>query len=205
MIGQPALNETLNRALNGTAGRLFSIRTEADVMEVARGARQLAERLGFSQVHAYHLAIATSELATNLAVYAGGGTVRLRVLDDTEQTARIGIELSVEDQGPGIPDLALAMTEGYSTGARLGCGLPGASRLMDEFSIDSSTHQGTRIRAVKWRQPAPRLPAHASTASATAAPASTASAAIASAPTASAGTQSKRTAPGRQSSPRTDR
>ncbi|MBK1619490.1 hypothetical protein CKO42_13800 [Lamprobacter modestohalophilus] len=149
------LNGDLNRDLNGASSRLFSIRTEADVMEVARGARQLAERLGFSQVHAYHLAIATSELATNLAVYAGGGTVRLCVLDDTEQSARIGIELSVEDQGPGIPDLALAMTEGYSTGARLGCGLPGASRLMDEFSIDSSTQQGTRIRAVKWRQPAP--------------------------------------------------
>lgn len=135
--------------------RRFSIRSEADVMAVARGARQLAERLGFSQVRAYHLATATSELATNLAVYAGGGTVCLRVIEDPTRASRIGVELRVEDQGPGIPDLALAMTEGFSTGARLGCGLPGASRLMDEFSIDSSARQGTRIRAVKWRQPAP--------------------------------------------------
>lgn len=161
--------------------RCFSIRTEADVMEVTRGARQLAERLGFSQVRAYHLAIATSELATNLAVHAGGGRLCLRPLEDPEQPARIGIELLVEDQGPGIPDLELAMTEGYSTAARLGCGLPGASRLMDELSIDSSApssaqpaaqpsaqssaqpsaqlaaqpaaQQGTRVRAVKWREP----------------------------------------------------
>ncbi|MBK5941544.1 anti-sigma regulatory factor [Halochromatium roseum] len=134
--------------------RRFSIQTEADVMAVARGARQLAEHLGFSQVRAYHLATATSELATNLAVYAGGGMVQLHVIEDPAKANRIGVELRVEDQGPGIPDLALAMTEGFSTGARLGCGLPGASRLMDEFSIDTSAHQGTRIRAVKWRQPA---------------------------------------------------
>lgn len=134
--------------------RRFSIRTEADVMAVARGARQLAERLGFSQVRAYHLATATSELATNLAVHAGGGTVRLHVVADPEHADRLGIELRVEDQGPGIPDLKLAMTEGYSTSARLGCGLPGASRLMDVFQIDSAAERGTRIRAIKWRQPA---------------------------------------------------
>lgn len=139
-------------------GRRFSIRTEADVMAVARGARQLAERLGFNQVRAYHLATATSELASNLAVHAGGGTVHLRRVDDPEQPARVGIELRVEDQGPGIADLALAMTEGYSTGARLGCGLPGASRLMDAFHIDSAVDQGTRIHAIKWCQPAPAGP-----------------------------------------------
>ena len=143
--------------------RRFSIRSEADVMAVARGARQLAERLGFSQVRAYHLATATSELATNLAVHAGGGTVHLRVIQEPLQPNRLGIELRVEDQGPGIPDLTLAMTEGFSTGARLGCGLPGASRLMDEFSIDSSVCQGTRIRAVKWCQPAPAPTAHGRT------------------------------------------
>ncbi len=155
----------------------FAIHTEADVMEVARGARQLAERLGFNQVRAYHLATATSELATNLAVYAGGGTVRLRVIEDPAQPSRIGIELRVEDQGPGIADLALAMTEGFSTGARLGCGLPGASRLMDAFSIDSSARQGTRIRAVKWRQraPAPTPTAHGHTAPGRLAPARTVS------------------------------
>jgi serine/threonine-protein kinase RsbT len=155
---KPAERPTPALSAANVAGDCFAIRTEADVMAVARGARQLAERLGFSQVRAYHLATATSELATNLAVYAGGGTVYLRVIEDPARACHVGVELRVEDQGPGIPDLALAMTEGFSTGARLGCGLPGASRLMDEFSIDSSVHQGTRIRAIKWRQPAPSLP-----------------------------------------------
>ncbi|NBC49967.1 MAG: anti-sigma regulatory factor [Gammaproteobacteria bacterium] len=157
-------------------------------MAVARGARQLAERLGFSQVRAYHLATATSELATNLAVHAGGGMVRLRVIEDPEDAARLGIELRVEDHGPGIADLGLAMTEGYSTRARLGCGLPGASRLMDAFQIDSAVDQGTRIRAIKWRQPAPGRPT----------PGTTGSAGTGSGATAPSGKAPRRRAPARR-------
>ncbi|WP_412851656.1 ATP-binding protein [Ectothiorhodospira shaposhnikovii] len=118
-------------------------------MQAARAARQMAEHLGFGRAQAYHVATAASELTANMAVHAGGGTLHLQPLTDNDGSI-IGLEMRAEDQGPGIPDLDLAMTEGYSTARRLGCGLPGASRLMDEFSISSTLGQGTRIRAIKW-------------------------------------------------------
>ena len=130
---------------------VICIRGEQHVMQAARTARQLAERLGFTRNLAYHVATATSELASNLAVHAGGGHVYLRPLAGPDGHPT-GLEVIAEDQGPGIVDLTLAMTEGYSTASRLGCGLPGASRLMDEFYIRSTPGQGTHVRAVKWRQ-----------------------------------------------------
>lgn len=129
-----------------------AVGAEPDIMAACRQARQLAERLGFSRTGAYHVATAASELAANLWIHGGGGLFLAEaVVADLSGDRVIGIELRAEDRGPGIADLDLALTEGYSTGSGLGCGLPGVRRLMDDFSIDSGPGRGTRVRAVKWR------------------------------------------------------
>lgn len=127
------------------------IGSEPDVMAASRQARLLAERLGFSRSSAYHVATAASELASNLLTHAGGGLLCASPLVDCSDADRLGLELLAEDEGPGIADPELALTEGYSTGKGLGCGLPGVKRLMDEFSLESRPGGGTRVRAVKWR------------------------------------------------------
>jgi serine/threonine-protein kinase RsbT len=127
------------------------IGSEPDIMAASRQARLLAERLGFSRSAAYHVATAASELANNLLTHAGGGLLSAHALDDSASCGRLGLELLAEDEGPGIADPELALTEGYSTGSGLGCGLPGVKRLMDDFSLESRPGGGTRVRAVKWR------------------------------------------------------
>lgn len=121
-------------------------------MAACRQARQLAEALGFSRTAAYQVAIAVSELATNLLVHAGGGLVQVNPIPHALPHGEpLGLELLAEDRGPGIFDLSLALTEGYSTRGTLGCGLPGVERLMDDLAIRSEPGNGTQIRAVKWR------------------------------------------------------
>ena len=128
------------------------IDAEHDVMAASRQARLLAERLGFSRSSAYQVATAASELAANLLLHAGGGRLLVNPLPAPDAGGLLpGLELCAEDDGPGIADLALALTDGYSTRQGLGCGLPGVKRLMDEFAIDSAPGRGTRVRAVKWR------------------------------------------------------
>ncbi len=99
-------------------------------------------------VFAAHVATAASELANNLWMHTpDGGQIGLRWLDTG---TRRGVELRADDRGPGIPDLALAMTEGYSTGGGMGCGLPGVERLMDDFDIRSEPGCGTHVLTHKW-------------------------------------------------------
>ncbi|AFL72403.1 anti-sigma regulatory factor [Thiocystis violascens] len=130
-----------------------SVGAEPDIMAACRQARQLAEALGFSRTAAYHIATAASELAANLLCHAGGGLLQVRSLTDPcgLDDNVLGLELLARDQGPGIADLTLALTEGYSTGKGLGCGLPGVKRLMDDFAIESAPGRGTCVKAVKWR------------------------------------------------------
>ncbi|SDX38655.1 serine/threonine-protein kinase RsbT [Allochromatium warmingii] len=127
------------------------IHWESDVMAASRQARQLAERLGFSRSAAYHIATAASELANNARLHAGGGWLYANALFDATGETVIGLELIVEDSGPGIADPELALTDGYSTGSGLGCGLPGVKRLMDAFSLEAVPSGGVRVRAIKWR------------------------------------------------------
>ncbi len=117
----------------------------ADVATASRAARQAAEQTGFDRTRCYQIATAASELACNVLVHGGGGSVTVRAV-----TERSGIELLAVDKGPGIADLALAMQEGYSTTGSLGCGLSGVERLMDEVVIESSAGLGTTVRASKW-------------------------------------------------------
>jgi len=126
----------------------LSITVEADIMAACREARLLAERAGLDRTATYHVATAVAELATNLVRHAGGGRLSLRRL-----LAPDGLELIAEDRGPGIADLRLALSDGYSSAGSLGCGLPGVRRLMDTFSIRSIPGEGTRIEAIKWKRP----------------------------------------------------
>ena len=91
---------------------------------------------------------AASELARNAVDYAGGGVARLEQL---VEGARVGLRITFTDHGPGIPDLELALTDGYTTGNGLGLGLGGSRRLVNEFAIKSSPGQGTVVTVTRWR------------------------------------------------------
>jgi serine/threonine-protein kinase RsbT len=126
----------------------LSVRGEDEVVRVRQTAREWAVSLGFGLVDQTKIVTAASELARNTVLYGGGGTVRLEALNDG---SRRGLRLTFEDHGPGIPDLPLALKDGYSTGAGLGLGLGGARRLMSEFDITSAAGQGTRVVVTRWR------------------------------------------------------
>jgi len=110
--------------------------------------RQRAVDLGFSLVDQTKLVTAASELARNLVQHAGGGVVKVETI---AEGPRRGLRLVFEDKGPGIPDLELAMRDGYSTDGGLGLGLSGARRLSNEFAIDSTPGQGTRVTIARWK------------------------------------------------------
>jgi serine/threonine-protein kinase RsbT len=126
----------------------LNIRSSADVVSVRQAARALSERVGLSLVDQTKLVTAASELARNTIDYGGGGTVRL---DLVENGVRRGVRLTFEDQGPGIPDVQLALKDGYTSGGGLGLGLGGARRLVNDFAIESSPGAGTRIMIARWK------------------------------------------------------
>lgn len=123
------------------------VATDKDIVEARQLARALAEQLGFSAGDATVVATAVSELARNIVDYAAPGEVLVRIVEDG---SRRGLVLIVRDDGPGIRDLSLAMRDGYSTNGRLGLGLPGVRRLMDEFAIISEPGKGTCVTVKKW-------------------------------------------------------
>jgi serine/threonine-protein kinase RsbT len=130
----------------------IAIESDADVVIARQRARELAAVLELSSTDQTLLATAISEVARNITTYATRGEVLVRVVHDADRT---GIEVVARDDGPGIEDLERAMQDGYTTGGGLGLGLPGARRLVDEFSIDSSPGRGTTVTLVKWsRSPA---------------------------------------------------
>jgi serine/threonine-protein kinase RsbT len=123
------------------------IRTSADIVVVRQRLRAWAAELRFSLVDQTKLVTAASELARNTLEHGKGGDVRIEWV---ENGPRRGLRLVFEDQGPGIPDIELALKEGYTTGNGLGLGLGGAKRLVNEFEIQSTPGQGTRVVAVRW-------------------------------------------------------
>jgi serine/threonine-protein kinase RsbT len=124
------------------------LRTEDEVVRVRQVAREWSISLGFGLVDQTKIVTAASELARNTVIYGGGGMVRLEALNDGP---RRGLRLTFEDKGPGIPDIPLALKDGYSTGTGLGLGLSGAKRLMSEFEIESAPGQGTRVAVTRWK------------------------------------------------------
>ena len=118
------------------------------MVRVRQASREWSIELGFSLVDQTKIVTAASELARNTKVYGGGGTM---LLESLEESGRRGLRLTFADQGPGIPDIASALKDGFTTGGGLGLGLGGARRLVNEFNISSTVGQGTRIVVVKWK------------------------------------------------------
>lgn len=124
-----------------------AVRVEQDVVLARQTVRKLATQCGLRLVDQTKLITAASELARNAVVYGGGGDMDWTILD-TE--GRRGLRLVFRDTGPGIPDIKLAMTDGWTSGNGLGLGLTGSKRLVDDFSIEAAPGQGTRVTIVKW-------------------------------------------------------
>ena len=130
------------------AAQAVEIHSEPRVAEARRLTRLLAERAGCGRNTGYYLVTCATELCTNLLVHAGGGWFQVRLLRRADGVT--GVELGTEDRGPGIPDPALALTDGYSTAGGLGGGLPGVRRLTDELYLAPRPGGGTRVVARKW-------------------------------------------------------
>ena len=124
------------------------VQTAEDVVSIRQAVRQRAVELGFNLVDQTKIVTAASELARNTVQYGGGGQV---TIEGIESLGRRGLRLTFEDQGPGIPDIEMAMRDGYTTGGGLGLGLSGARRLSNEFQIESQPGQGTRVVITRWR------------------------------------------------------
>ena len=124
------------------------IQGDPDIVAARKSARELASRLGFSRTDLTLIATAVSEIARNIVRFAGDGEVFIELLE----TPRPGVRVVARDTGPGIADVEQALGDGFSTYHGLGLGLPGARRLMDEFSVVSEVGRGTTVTMTKWRQ-----------------------------------------------------
>jgi serine/threonine-protein kinase RsbT len=120
---------------------------EQDVVLARQTARKLAQECGMRLIDLTKLVTAVSELARNTMVYGGGGDMDWQILDEPPRT---GLRLVFRDEGPGIPDLKLAMTDGWTSGSGLGLGLTGAKRLVEEFELETEPGKGTRITITRW-------------------------------------------------------
>jgi serine/threonine-protein kinase RsbT len=123
------------------------IQCSADIMAARQQGRELASRGGFSSSDLSIIATAISEVAQNIVQYANEGEIVITLINNTHQK---GVEIVAADQGPGVGDVSMVMRDGYSTAKRLGIGLPGAKRLMDEFEIASEPGKGTTVKMKKW-------------------------------------------------------
>ena len=128
---------------------VLPLQTDEDVVRLRKQVRDDLIALGFSLIEQTKMVTAASELARNTLRYGGGGEAHVIRRNDDD---RRGIELRFTDEGPGIADLGLAMTDGYTSGGGLGLGLSGAKRLADEFDIDTAPGEGTTVTIIKWKQ-----------------------------------------------------
>ncbi len=124
------------------------IRSENDVVTSRQLVRRLTQQLNFSLVDQTKMITAASELSRNTLIYGGGGDMQWRL---HQEGIRAGLTLSFVDQGPGIPDLELAMRDGWTSGNGLGKGLSGSKRLVNEFELVSTVGQGTRVTITRWK------------------------------------------------------
>jgi serine/threonine-protein kinase RsbT len=124
------------------------VNSEMDIVQVRQIVRTWALELAFGLVDQTKVITAASELARNTLRHGGGGAMVIESLNDGP---RRGLRLVFEDKGPGIPDVAQAMRDGYTTGGGLGMGLPGTKRLVNEFEITSRVGEGTRVTITKWK------------------------------------------------------
>ncbi|GLZ43452.1 ATP-binding protein [Actinokineospora sp. NBRC 105648] len=123
------------------------ITADEDVVRVRQVVRAYAQRAKLGLVDQTKLVTATSELARNTLIYGGGGTATVRLVTEGR---RQGVSARFHDEGPGIPDTELALTDGWTSGGGMGLGLSGARRLVDEFELDTEAGRGTTVTVVKW-------------------------------------------------------
>jgi serine/threonine-protein kinase RsbT len=121
---------------------------EHDIVLSRQAVRRMSQQQGFSLVDQTKMVTAASELARNTVIYGGGGIVKWAMLSDG---IKRGLRLTFEDKGPGIANLELAMTDGWSSGKGLGLGLTGTRRLVNEFKIESIVGVGTRVVITRWK------------------------------------------------------
>jgi serine/threonine-protein kinase RsbT len=131
-----------------TRSERLAIRSSEDVVKIRQQTRTFAVAAGLSLVDQTKIITAASELARNTVDYGGGGEVCLEVIEDGR---RRGVRLAFEDQGPGIPDVQMALKDGFTTGSGLGLGLGGSRRLANEFSIESKVGVGTIVTITRWK------------------------------------------------------
>ena len=131
-----------------TRSESLPLRVEQDVVLARQAVRKFTQELKFSLVDQTKMVTAASELARNTVIYGGGGVMKCDLLIEG---ARHGLRLIFEDQGPGIPDLSLALKDGWTSGSGLGMGLSGAKRLVNEFDIASEVGKGTRVTIARWK------------------------------------------------------
>jgi serine/threonine-protein kinase RsbT len=134
----------LSEAQTGT----FPLRAEQDIVLGRQMVRKLTQQIKLSLVDQTKMITAASELARNTVVYGGGGEMRWQILDNG---SKVGLRLAFEDQGPGIPDLELALTDGWTSGGGLGMGLTGSKRLVNEFEIRTAPGEGTCVTITRWK------------------------------------------------------
>jgi serine/threonine-protein kinase RsbT len=126
----------------------LAIKSSDDVVRVRQHVRVRAVEIGMGLVDQTKIVTAASELARNTLDYGGGGCVHIETV---ENGTRLGVRLVFEDEGPGIPDIGAALTDGFSSGGGLGLGLSGARRLSNEFDVKSVVGQGTRVMIARWK------------------------------------------------------
>lgn len=127
---------------------VMTIVKEIDVIPFRNRLKEYATKIGMGLVNQTKIITAASELARNMLRYANGGRATIEVVNQGRQN---GIRLIFRDEGPGIPDVKLAMKDGYSTGRSMGLGLPGTRRLVSEFHIESEVGKGTTVTVIKWK------------------------------------------------------
>ncbi|WP_409411552.1 anti-sigma regulatory factor [Comamonas sp.] len=124
------------------------LRSEADIVASRQMVRKLAVQLKFSLVDQTKMITAASELSRNTVVYGGGGDMEWELLADG---LRQGLRLRFRDQGPGIPDLGLALKDGWTSGNGMGLGLSGSKRLVHDFELESTVGVGTCVSVTRWK------------------------------------------------------
>ena len=124
------------------------LRNEQDIVMSRQVVRKLTQQIGFSLVDQTKMITAASELSRNAVVYGGGGEMRWSIVSNNTRT---GLRLAFEDKGPGIPDIDLALTDGWTSGSGLGVGLSGSKRLVSEFDLRTAPGEGTCVTIARWK------------------------------------------------------
>ena len=130
------------------ASGVAPLRNEADIVASRQVVRRVTQELKFTLVDQTKMITAASELSRNTVVYGGGGEMLWEVLEDGPKR---GLKLQFVDKGPGIPDLALALKDGWTSGKGMGLGLSGSKRLVHDFDIETAVGEGTRVSITRWK------------------------------------------------------